>query len=151
MGYEFKVGSYDWKVLEEIQIELPNENILNHQYEAKPDNVKLSNMLNAIVVIDSPKEIHSQKTEQALKYLILKKGYKTKDILLQMNFVTTDEVEKELLKVEKDLIHTINDRIAVGDTFDGEKTSAKILNGVLYLTIPKKEEAKPKKVTIKVG
>jgi HSP20 family molecular chaperone IbpA len=56
-----------------------------------------------------------------------------------------------LLKVEKDLIHTINDRIAVGDTFDGEKTSAKILNGILYLTIPKKEEAKPKKVTIKVG
>ena len=36
-------------------------------------------------------------------------------------------------------------------SYDSEKTSAKILNGVLYLTIPKKEEAKPKKVTIKVG
>jgi HSP20 family protein len=80
-------------------------------------------------------------------------GHSKEDITIELeeDAIFVKSVEKELLKVEKELIHTINDRIAVGDTFDGEKTSAKILNGILYLTIPKKEEAKPKKVTIKVG
>jgi HSP20 family protein len=72
-------------------------------------------------------------------------------IELEEDAIFVKSVERELLKVEKELVHPINDRIAVGDTFDGEKTSAKILNGILYLTIPKKEEANPKKVTIKVG
>jgi HSP20 family protein len=80
-------------------------------------------------------------------------GHSKEDITIELeeDAIFVKSVERELLKVEKDLIHTINDRIAVGDTFDGEKTSAKILNGILYLTIPKKEESKPKKVTIKVG
>jgi HSP20 family protein len=80
-------------------------------------------------------------------------GHSKDDITIELeeDAIFVKSVERELLKVEKDLIHTINDRIAVGDKFDGEKTSAKILNGILYLTIPKKEEAKPKKVTIKVG
>jgi HSP20 family protein len=80
-------------------------------------------------------------------------GHSKDDITIELeeDAIFVKSVERELLKVEKELIHTINDRIAVGDKFDGEKTSAKILNGILYLTIPKKEEAKPKKVTIKVG
>jgi len=80
-------------------------------------------------------------------------GHSKDDITIELeeDAIFVKSVEKELSKVEKELIHPINDRIAVGDKFDGEKTSAKILNGILYLTIPKKEEAKPKKVTIKVG
>ena len=80
-------------------------------------------------------------------------GHSKDDITIELeeDAIFVKSVERELSKVEKELISTINDRIAVGDKFDGEKTSAKILNGVLYLTIPKKEEAKPKKVTIKVG
>lgn len=80
-------------------------------------------------------------------------GHSKDDITIELeeDAIFVKSIEKELSKVEKELISTINDRIAVGDTFDGEKTSAKILNGILYLTIPKKEEAKPKKVTIKVG
>jgi len=80
-------------------------------------------------------------------------GHSKDDITIELeeDAIFVKSVERELSKVEKELIHTINDRIAVGDKFDGEKTSAKILNGILYLTIPKKEEAKPKKVTIKVG
>jgi HSP20 family molecular chaperone IbpA len=70
---------------------------------------------------------------------------------LEEDAIFVKSIEKELSKIEKELIHPINDRIAVGDKFDGGKTSAKILNGILYLTIPKKEELKPKKVTIKVG
>ena len=80
-------------------------------------------------------------------------GHSKDDITIELeeDAIFVKSVERELSKVEKELISTINDRISVGDKFDGEKTSAKILNGVLYLTIPKKEEAKPKKVTIKVG
>ena len=80
-------------------------------------------------------------------------GHSKDDITIELeeDAIFVKSVERELSKVEKELISTINDRIAVGDKFDGEKTSAKILNGILYLTIPKKEEAKPKKVTIKVG
>jgi HSP20 family protein len=80
-------------------------------------------------------------------------GHSKDDITIELeeDAIFVKSVERELSKVEKELISTINDRISVGDKFDGEKTSAKILNGILYLTIPKKEEAKPKKVTIKVG
>jgi HSP20 family protein len=80
-------------------------------------------------------------------------GHSKDDITIELeeDAIFVKSVERELSKVEKELISTINDRIAVGDKFDGAKTSAKILNGVLYLTIPKKEEVKPKKVTIKVG
>jgi HSP20 family protein len=80
-------------------------------------------------------------------------GHSKDDITIELeeDAIFVKSVERELSKVEKELIHPINDRIAVGDKFDGEKTSAKITNGILYLAIPKKEEAKPKKVTIKVG
>jgi HSP20 family protein len=80
-------------------------------------------------------------------------GHSKDDITIELeeDAIFVKSVERELLKVEKEIIHPINDRIAVGDKFDGEKTSAKITNGILYLTIPKKEETKPKKVTIKVG
>ena len=80
-------------------------------------------------------------------------GHSKDDITIELeeDAIFVKSIQRELLKVENELIQTINDRISVGDKFDGEKTSAKITNGILYLTIPKKEEAKPKKVTIKVG
>ena len=67
-------------------------------------------------------------------------GHSKDDITIELeeDAIFVKSVERELSKVEKELISTINDRIAVGDKFDGEKTSAKILNGILYLTIPKK-------------
>lgn len=80
-------------------------------------------------------------------------GHSKDDITIELeeDAIFVKSKERELSKVEKELVSTINDRITVGDNFDGEKASAKIVNGILYLTIPKKEEAKPKKVTIKVG
>jgi HSP20 family protein len=80
-------------------------------------------------------------------------GHSKDDITIELeeDAIFVKSIQRELLKVENELIQNINDRISVGDKFDGEKTSAKITNGILYLTIPKKEEAKPKKVTIKVG
>lgn len=61
-----------------------------------PENVKLSNMLSPIVEINSPKEIDSAATKKAIEYLMLEKGYKSKDILLRLNFVVTDEFAHEL-------------------------------------------------------
>jgi HSP20 family molecular chaperone IbpA len=80
-------------------------------------------------------------------------GHSKDDITIELeeDAIFVKSIKRELSKVENELIQTINDRISVGDKFDGEKTSAKITNGILYLTIPKKEELKPKKVTIKVG
>jgi HSP20 family protein len=92
-------------------------------------------------------------TEEEAVIVLSVLGHSKDDITIELeeDAIFVKSVERELSKVEKELISTINDRIAVGDKFDGAKTSAKILNGVLYLTIPKKEEAKPKKFTIKVG
>jgi HSP20 family protein len=38
---------------------------------------------------------------------------------------------------------------ALPDMADGERIDAKLVNGVLSLTIPKKAEAKPRKIEIK--
>ncbi|MBI4383937.1 MAG: Hsp20/alpha crystallin family protein [Nitrospinae bacterium] len=38
----------------------------------------------------------------------------------------------------------------LGDTLDAEKISAKLESGLLTLTLPKKEEAKPRRIDIKI-
>jgi HSP20 family protein len=80
-------------------------------------------------------------------------GHDKSDITIELHedVIYVKSNEKELSPVEKQLISKVNERITVGENFDGENAEAKIVNGILYLTIPKKEVAKPKKVTIKVG
>ena len=80
-------------------------------------------------------------------------GHDKEDISIELHedVIFVKSTEKELTNVQKQLISKINERITVGQKFDGEKAEAKIINGVLYLNIPKKEEAKPKKLQIKVG
>jgi HSP20 family protein len=41
-----------------------------------------------------------------------------------------------------------NRTFALGDTIDREKISAKLEDGVLTLTLPKREEVKPRKITV---
>ena len=80
-------------------------------------------------------------------------GHDKEDITIELHedVIYVKSVEKDLTNIQKQLISKINERITVGANFDGEKAEAKIINGVLYLNIPKKEEAKPKKLQIKVG
>ena len=40
---------------------------------------------------------------------------------------------------------------AISETIDAEKISARSENGVLFVTIPKKEEVKPKRIDVKIG
>ena len=51
-------------------------------------------------------------------------GHSKDDITIELeeDAIFVKSVERELSKVEKELISTINDRIAVGDKFDGEKS-----------------------------
>jgi HSP20 family protein len=50
-----------------------------------------------------------------------------------------------------DLVSKIEERITIGKNFDGRNAKAVIKNGILTITLERKEESKPKKVTIKVG
>lgn len=52
--------------------------------------------------------------------------------------------------VFNDLVRDIDETIKLGKDLDGTTTKAEIKNGILTLVVEKKEEAKPKKVTIKV-
>lgn len=50
-----------------------------------------------------------------------------------------------------ELVSKINEKITIGKNFDGRNAKAVIKNGILTITLERKEETKPKKVTIKVG
>ena len=54
-------------------------------------------------------------------------------------------------KIESELMTSIDETLSIGKDWDGAKAEATITNGVLYISIPKFEERKPKKLSIKVG
>lgn len=54
-------------------------------------------------------------------------------------------------KIENELVLSIDETLSIGKDWDGAKAEATITNGVLYISIPKFEERKPKKLSIKVG
>jgi len=54
-------------------------------------------------------------------------------------------------KIESELVTSIDETLSIGKDWDGAKAEARITNGVLYISIPKFEERKPKKLSIKVG
>jgi len=69
-----------------------------------------------------------------------------------------DKIEIKAKKTQEDkenpfnqLISDIDERVQVGKNFDGKKSKAEIKNGILLITIERKEESKPKKLTPKVG
>jgi len=69
-----------------------------------------------------------------------------------------DKIEIKAKKTQEDkenpfnqLISDIEERIQVGKNFDGRKSKAEIKNGILLITIERKEESKPKKLTPKLG
>jgi len=54
-------------------------------------------------------------------------------------------------KIESELVQNIDETLSIGKDWDGAKAEATITNGVIYISIPKFEERKPKKLSIKVG
>ena len=69
-----------------------------------------------------------------------------------------DKIEIKAKKTQEDkespfnqLVSDIEERIQVGENFDGKKAKAEIKNGILLITLERKEESKPKKLTPKLG
>jgi HSP20 family molecular chaperone IbpA len=69
-----------------------------------------------------------------------------------------DKIEIKAIKTQEDkenpfnqLISNVEERVQVGKNYDGRKAKAEIKNGILLITLEKKEESKPKKLTPKVG
>lgn len=69
-----------------------------------------------------------------------------------------DKIEIKAKKSTEDIEHPFNqlvsdieERITIGKNYDGRNAKAEIKNGILLITLEKKEESKPKKLTIKLG
>ena len=82
-------------------------------------------------------------------------GHDPKDIEINC---FEDKIEIKAKKIQEDkenpfnqLISDIEERVQVGKNFDGRKAKAEIKHGILLITIERKEESKPKKLTPKVG
>jgi len=82
-------------------------------------------------------------------------GHDPKDIEINC---FEDKIEIKAKKSQEDkehpfnqLVSDIEERVQVGKNFDGRKAKAEIKNGILLITIERKEESKPKKLTPKVG
>ena len=77
-------------------------------------------------------------------------GHDVKNIKLD---VTEDKVTIKSKKEEgsSSLVKDIDATFSVGKDYDGTKVEAKFFNGLLIVTIDKKEERKSKSVQIKIG
>ena len=82
-------------------------------------------------------------------------GHNPKDIEINCY---EDKIEIKAKKSQDDkenpfnqLISDIEERVTIGKNYDGRQAKAEIKNGILLITLEKKEESKPKKLTLKVG
>jgi HSP20 family molecular chaperone IbpA len=67
-----------------------------------------------------------------------------------------DKIEVKAKKGEEtspyyELVADIDETIRLGKDLDGRNAKAEIKNGILSITVERKEESKPKKLTLKVG
>ena len=96
-------------------------------------------------------DIKDDKAVMALSVL----GHDPKDIEINCY---EDKIEVKAKKSQDDkenpfnqLISDVDERITIGKNYDGRQAKAEIKNGILTITLEKKEESKPKKLTLKVG
>jgi len=67
-----------------------------------------------------------------------------------------DKIEVKAKKGEEkspfyELVANIDERITLGKDLDGRNAKAEIKNGILLITVERKEESKPKKINIKLS
>jgi HSP20 family molecular chaperone IbpA len=91
------------------------------------------------------KELEDGKIELSVNVL----GHNPKNILLE---VTEDKIAIKSNKPEgeSDLIKNIDFSFKLGKDYDGTKSEAQFNNGVLSITIDKKDERKAKKLSINI-
>ena len=92
------------------------------------------------------KQLEDGKQQLSLSVL----GHNPQDIKLE---ATEDRITIKAKKEEgaSDLVKDIDLAFTIGKDYDGTKVEAKFTNGLLILTIDKKEERKSKSIQIKVG
>lgn len=67
-----------------------------------------------------------------------------------------DKIEVKARKGDEEstynqLVGNINETISLGKDLDGRSAKAEIKNGILSITVERKEESKPKKLTLKIN
>jgi HSP20 family molecular chaperone IbpA len=79
-------------------------------------------------------------------------GHDPKNVEVEL---TTDKIfvkaekNKEDKSLKNSFVRNINESLKLHSDFDGLTAKAKIENGILHITLEKKEESKPKKLSIK--
>lgn len=108
-------------------------------------------------VIIPPADIFETENEYVLKADLPGVKKESLEIVLDNNHLdikgTVDgeyKINKNLRYSEFDL-YNFHRNFKVGNDIDGNKISAAVDNGVLTLTLPKREEAKPRQINIEVG
>lgn len=96
-------------------------------------------------------DIIDDKAQIALAVL----GHDPKNIEINCYEDKIEVVAKKEIKDEKSavgqLIGNIKETISLGKDLDGRNAKAEIKNGILSIVVERKEESKPKKLTLKVG
>ena len=77
-------------------------------------------------------------------------GHNPKNIKLEVT-ETQILIKSKKEETSSSLVSDIDLTFALGKDYDGTKSDAKFDNGLLIITTDKKDEAKPKKVQIKIG
>ena len=143
------LGLYEpWKILNQLQKEV--ENAVNRYQTQSDSTVATSNWIpavdiketadNFLIFADIPGVEPDQIEVTMENGLLTLKGERKTAQQIQ---------EKEYKRVER-LHGTFYRRFTLPDTADAEKIQATCRQGVLEITIPKKEAAQPKKITVEV-
>ena len=76
----------------------------------------------------------------------------TLDITIEENFIRVKSIEKESDdKIWNAIALPVDESLNIGTNWDLSATLAVVKDGILNISLPKLEEKKPKKVSIKVG
>jgi len=76
----------------------------------------------------------------------------TLDITIEENFIRVKSIEKESEdKIWNAIALPVDESLNIGTNWDLSATLAVVKDGILNISLPKLEEKKPKKVSIKVG
>lgn len=94
-------------------------------------------------------DVQDDKTSFALSVL----GHDPKNVEVTYH---DDKIEVKAKKGDEkgpfyDLVSNIDERITLGKFLDPKTAKAEIKNGILLITIERKEETKPKKLTVKIS
>lgn len=121
------LNSPDWLFDEQFQVNHSSNRFLSSNVVSKVENDKLE--IAVSVLGHDPKKVNVDLTEDRI-------------------FIKA-EADKEDKSVTSALISGIDEILKLGKDFNGLSAKATIKDGILHIVVDKKEESKPKKLTIK--